>query len=147
MKLLIATDLSDSTAKVIKNVLELAKSLSAEMWLIHVVEPDPDIVGITARPQSDQDIIAEKISRDHRELQEIAKEIRNQGLTITALQVQGPTVEMILNEALELEVDIIVIGSHGRGAVYELLVGSVSSGVLKKARCPVLVIPTHECTK
>jgi len=144
MKLLIATDLSDSSTKVIKNALELAKALSAKMWLIHVVEPDPDIVGITARPQSDQDIIAGKLREEHRELQEIAKEIRNQGLRITALLVQGPTVEVILNEALELDVNIIVIGSHGRGAVYKLLVGSVSGGILKKARCPVLVIPTHE---
>ena len=35
------------------------------------------------------------------------------------------------------------MGSHGHGAIYELLVGSVTEGVLRKARCPVLVVPSE----
>jgi nucleotide-binding universal stress UspA family protein len=58
--------------------------------------------------------------------------------------VQGATVETILKEALKLDVDMIVAGSHGRGAMYQLLVGSVSEGVLHKSKCPVIVVPTHE---
>ncbi|MEO8353471.1 MAG: universal stress protein, partial [Chthoniobacteraceae bacterium] len=40
--------------------------------------------------------------------------------------------------------DMIVMGSHGHGSFYELLVGSVTSGVLRDARCPVLVVPAKE---
>jgi nucleotide-binding universal stress UspA family protein len=65
-------------------------------------------------------------------------------LDTTALLVHGATVEVILKEASDLEVDLIVVGSHGRGAMYQLLVGSVSEEVLKKSRIPVLVIPTHK---
>ena len=49
----------------------------------------------------------------------------------------------IVREASELDVDMIIAGSHGRGAVYHLLVGSVSEGLLRKSRCPVLVVPTR----
>jgi len=72
--------------------------------------------------------------------------MRKAGLDTTALLVHGATVETILKEASELEVDMIVIGSHGRGAMHQLLMGSVSEGVLRKSRCPILVVPTHKRT-
>ncbi|MEA3243534.1 MAG: universal stress protein, partial [Pseudomonadota bacterium] len=58
--------------------------------------------------------------------------------------VHGATAETILKKASELDVDMIVVGSHGRGAMYQLLVGSVSEGILHNSRCPVLVVPTHK---
>ncbi len=56
--------------------------------------------------------------------------------------MHGPTVETILKEASKLEVDMIVVGSHGGNAMYQLLVGSVSEGIVHKSKCPVLVVPT-----
>jgi nucleotide-binding universal stress UspA family protein len=53
-------------------------------------------------------------------------------------------VDAILTEAKDVGADMIVVGSHGRGAMYQLLVGSVSEGVLHRSRLPVLVIPTHK---
>jgi nucleotide-binding universal stress UspA family protein len=49
-----------------------------------------------------------------------------------------------LKEAADLDIDLIVVGSHGHGAMYQLLVGSISEGVLRRSNRPVLVIPTHE---
>ena len=56
-------------------------------------------------------------------------------------------VEVILDEANKLNIDLIVVGSHGHGAVYHLMVGSVSQGVLHQSTCPVLVVPTHDRTE
>ena len=70
----------------------------------------------------------------------IAERLRKAGLDTTALLVQGETVETILNEASNLNVDMIVLGSHGRGAMYQLFVGSVSEGVLHKSECPLLAV-------
>ena len=44
----------------------------------------------------------------------------------------------------ELEADLIIIGSHGYGALFSALLGSVSSGVVRKASCPVLVVPVQK---
>ena len=74
----------------------------------------------------------------------IAQRMRDAGIDATGLLVQGATIETILNEASKHDVDMIVLGSHGRGAVYRALVGSVSEGVLRKSARPVLVIPTRE---
>ncbi|HDY68944.1 MAG TPA: universal stress protein [Candidatus Scalindua sp.] len=53
---------------------------------------------------------------------------------------------VILDESSKLKIDLIVVGSHGHGAVYHLIVGSVSEEVLQRSSCPVLVVPTHDRT-
>ena len=50
--------------------------------------------------------------------------------------------KLILEEAERLEAEVIIMGSHGHGALYDLIVGSVTEGVLRKAKCPVLVLPS-----
>ncbi len=143
MKLLVAVDFSDSSAEVLARTKELALGMKAKVWLLHVAEPDPDFVGYDAGPQTVRDAIAKKFHKEHRDLQGQAEEFRSAGLDAVALLVQGPTVQTVLAEAEKLEVDLIVIGTHGKGAVKRLLVGSTSEGLLHKASLPVLVVPTH----
>jgi len=132
---------------VLRKVREIAKGLSAEIWLLHVAEPEPDFVGFDVGPQAERDALSKKFHREHAEIQAIAKQLRSENLETTALLIQGATVETILNEAAKLRTDIIILGSHGRGAMHRLLVGSISEGVLRHAKSPVLIVPTHERTK
>jgi nucleotide-binding universal stress UspA family protein len=143
MKILISVDLSDSTAKVVEKAEDFAKGLSAEVWLLHVAAPDPDFVGYDAGPQSVRDSVAQKYHEEHRQIQAIAGQFRKKGLEATALLIQGVTADTILNEAAKLRVDMVVVGSHGRGMVRHLLVGSVSEEVIRRSLVPVLVVPTH----
>jgi nucleotide-binding universal stress UspA family protein len=53
----------------------------------------------------------------------------------------GPPIPHILAEAERTDADYIIMGSHGHTALYDLLVGSTTHGILRKARCPVVVIP------
>ena len=55
MKFLVGLDLSESTDKIVQKVEEIAKALSAKVWLLHVADPDPDFVGWDAGPQSGGD--------------------------------------------------------------------------------------------
>ncbi|MGB5259423.1 MAG: universal stress protein [Gammaproteobacteria bacterium] len=153
MKLLVAVDLSESTEKIITKAEEIAKALSAKIWLLHIAEPEPadlyiagyepDSIGLESDPQLLRDAIAKSLHRDHCHLQEIADQLRKTGLDTTALLVQGATVETILEEASKLDVDMIIVGFYGRGSLYKLLIGSVSEGLLHKSEYPILVIPTH----
>ncbi len=142
MKLLVAVDLSESTQIVVKKAEEIALKLSAKVWILHNAEPEPDVLKFTTDPQTARESLAKKFHYEHRQIQKIAKRFRKTGLKTTALLVHGPTVETILKEASKLGVDMIVVGSHGRSAMYQLLVGSVSEGILHKSKCPVLVVPT-----
>ena len=146
MKLLVCVDLSESTEIIVKKIEEIAIALSAKVWLLHNAVPEPDFVEFKVDPQAARESLAKKFHGEHRQIQELANRMRKAGLDTTALLVHGATVETILNEASELEVDMIVVGSHGRGAMHQLLVGSVSEGVLRKSRCPILIVPTHKRT-
>ena len=78
---------------------------------------------------------------------QLAREEANQvtivDIDATALLIRGPTVDTTLKEAERLDANLVIVGSHGRGAVFDLLVGSYSSGILRKSTVPVLVVPTR----
>jgi nucleotide-binding universal stress UspA family protein len=146
MKLLVAVDLSESTQTIVDKVEEINKEYPAKVWILHNAEPEPDFVEFKVDPLAARENLAKKFHNEHRQIQEIANRLRKAGLEATALLVHGATVETILKEASDLDVDMIVVGTHGRGAMYQLLVGSVSEGILHKSPYPVLVIPTHKRT-
>jgi nucleotide-binding universal stress UspA family protein len=146
MKLLVCIDLSESTEIIVKKIEEITKALPAKVWLLHNAVPEPDFVDFKVDPLAARESLAKKFHVEHRQIQELANRMRNAGVETTALLVHGATVDTILKEASDLEVDMIVVGSHGRGAMYQLLMGSVSEAVLHKSRFPVLVVPTHKRT-
>ena len=136
-----AVDHSSISQAVIATAHSLADAFSARLWLIHVAAPDPEFVGYDAGPQSVRDQQATHLRDDHRILQDEAARLRDAGVDATALLIQGPTVEKILEEAERVGADCIVMGSHGHGAVHRALLGSVSESVLRKAARPVTIVP------
>ena len=144
MKILISVDLSEATQRVLQVAARIAQALSGEAWVLHVAEPDPDFVGYDAGPEVVRDQVAREFRDEHRKVQKYADELRDGGIKATALLIQGPIVETVLKEAERLDADLLIVGSHGFGAVYDLLVGSVSRGILKEADIPVLVVPVRD---
>ena len=143
MQLLLAVDFSDSSQKLIECVKDWGKVVSEKVWLLHVAEPEPEFVGYEVDTPEMRDVVARRYQKEHQQLQQMSQELRSEGLDCVALLVQGPTVETILREIKNLSVDIVVLGSHGKGILKHLLVGSTSEGVLQKSSVPVLVVPTH----
>ena len=142
MSLLVALDFSS----VIDDQLEIVGRLAApdrEIFLLHVAEPDPSFVGYEAGPDEVRLQVADEFHREHEMIQSLAGRLRDKGHQVTALLVQGPTIETILGEAERLGAEVIVVGSHGRGKLFDLVVGSVSAGVIRKSPVPVLVVPTR----
>ncbi len=143
-KLLAAIDFSPVSALVVEHAASLAEAFSADLIVIHVAAPDPDFVGYEAGPQTVRNDRAKEIRTEHRELHAIAEALRERAISAHALLIQGPTVEQILAEGQRLQADMIVIGSHGHGGLYRVLLGSVSEGVMRAARCPVLLVPSDD---
>ncbi len=163
MDILVALDLSEGSHIILQEAKKLASGLSSKICLLHVVGPKPGViayvdhepgfgglqpcyVGYGPDPSTRQDQISDKFKKEHKALQEGAGELKRSGIEAVALLIQGSVIEVILRESRRLGVDMIIVGSHGHGAVYNLVMGSVSEGLLKRSPCPVLVVPTHDRT-
>lgn len=142
-QVLAAVDFSEVTPAVIDQAVELTRSLRGELTLLHVAAPEPDFVGYEVGPQTVRDARAHELRQEHRRLQERAAALTHAGVPTQARLVEGSTVDTILHEAERLDARLIVIGSHGHGAWYQALVGSVSAGVVKASERPVLIVPAR----
>jgi nucleotide-binding universal stress UspA family protein len=144
MSIVVALDFSEVSERQLGIVVRLAKDSDSKVYLLHVAEPEPDFVGYETGPDVVRDQVAEEYRREHRRLQALAESLRVQGVDAAALLVQGAIVETVLAQAESLDAGLIVVGSHGHGAAYDLLVGSISAGLIRKAEVPVVVVPSEK---
>ena len=141
MKILAAVDFSPVTEEVLATLTRMAATLPTQVWLVHVAPPEPAFVGYDAGPDVVRGQVAAELRTQHQQLQQLADRLRLLGVDTTALQLQGPTVNTVMAEADRLQVALVVLGSHGHGAVYNMLVGSVAEGVVRASKVPVLLVP------
>jgi nucleotide-binding universal stress UspA family protein len=155
--ILVPIDFSAATPHVLELARQVAKSFGSEIHLVHVKELSaavpPSVLGYGAAGMSDfmpvsSLPIAEALpqpvapnEQDRAKLTEWQSQIAQTGLQVTLHEPGGDVVEEILRTADAIKADLIVMGRHGHGAMYNLLVGSVTEGVLKRADRPVLLVP------
>lgn len=139
--ILVPIDFSEITPRVIDQTRSLSQNRPTKVWLIHVAAPEPDFVGYEPGPQVVRDQVAHRLQKEHKALHDYAESLRQAGIEATPLLVQGQTVEKILEESVRTQADLIVLGSHGHGALRRALLGGTSEGVLRKARCAVVIVP------
>ena len=146
---LVPLDFSDATEFVISRAAELAVALGARIVLLHIVEPvatyvpvgaGMDVISAAPPPLEVNDGLAAQEER----LSGLAERWRVSGLTVETKALVGLAVDDILEQATEFQADYIVLGSHGHGALFHLFSGSVVTGVLKRAVCPVVVVPIRK---
>lgn len=140
-KILVPLDFSSVTEAAVAVATRMAGAFSAELILLHVAAPEPEFVGYEAGPDSVRHAVAQQLSAEHKQLQDVKAKLESSFGPVTARIMQGYTVEKILAEADRLPADLIVMGSHGHGGLHHLLMGSIAEGVLRKAPCPVLLVP------
>lgn len=141
--ILAAIDFSDVTSKVVAHAADLAVASGAKLHVVHAAAPNPDFVGFEAGPQNERDFRAETLSQERAKLEAIASELKASGILTSSALRQGPTAETLLKEARDCGAECIVMGSHGHGALYNLVAGSSTTDLLKRTTIPVLVVPAR----
>jgi nucleotide-binding universal stress UspA family protein len=157
--ILVPIDFSHVTPPVIDLARQLAKALGAEIHLVHVKELTaaatlgalgyglagmPELAPMSGVPVPDFEPMPATIPEDKGRKSNLAtwqKEIARDGIKVSLHEPTGAVTEEILSQADELNADLIVMGTHGHGAMYNLLIGSATKGVLKHSTRPVLLVP------
>jgi nucleotide-binding universal stress UspA family protein len=138
--ILVPVDFSRVSEAVVNEAATLAQALDARVLLLTVVQP-PAVLGDYAGAVDIAEITAAGEKNAARQLDHLADKLKNRFITMESLQLTGPPVMHIIEQAEKNGADYIVMGSHGHTALYDLLVGSTTHGVLMRAKCPVIVVP------
>lgn len=141
---LVATDFSEPSVVAMAYGRDLARSYGAALHVLHVVEDvmtryGPDLGIISPQVQADLEATARRdldaaISDDDRRTLKV----------VSAVETHSNISYGIVDYAKRAEVDLIVVGTHGRGAMKHLLMGSVAERVVRTAPCPVLAVRERE---
>jgi len=151
-KVLIALDYNPTAKKIAEDGYALAKAMHAEVTLLHVVA-DPvyyssteysPIMGFTGYVDAGQmQLTNESLKKASQHFLDKSKNHLGDG-SIKTLVNEGDLAETILKTAKDLHADIIVIGSHSRRWLDEILMGSVTEKVLHHSSIPLFIIPTKQ---
>jgi universal stress protein A len=142
---LVPIDFSPISKRVAHLAVALARGVGGRLVFLHVVQP-PSVVteygGMTLEDTAQLMMDARKWAG--RKLVQLRSRLRSQNVGAGTILETGAPVPCILAEAKKLKASHIVMGSHGHTAFYDLLVGGTTHGVLKRANCPVVVVPARE---
>jgi nucleotide-binding universal stress UspA family protein len=158
-RILVPVDFSPAMEAVLALAREMARAFDAELHLVHVREISAlpiypaSTIGYPGMGMAEMTLTGGMIptagvmpdsvpnEKQRSQLDALVEDLSRRGLRVSATERDGAVVEEILQAAEEISANLIVMGSHGHGSVYNLLVGSVTEGVLKAQRRPVLLVP------
>jgi len=142
-KVLIALDYDETSQKVAEQGFAMAKAMNASIILLHVIFEQPIYYSsYTYMRELKVDIKGD--------LKKLTQEFLNKtkehlgDVSIESILNEGEIAETILDTAKEKKIDIIVMGSHSRKWLENIIMGSVAEDVLKKTTIPLYIIPTKK---
>jgi len=151
-KILVPLDGSEHSLRALEIAVQIAKKFEAKITLIHVysvgirpvVMPEPTTltpVGIPVMAPTDVSKVAEATRKAGAAILADGEEkVKAEGIEVETLLKEGHSVQEIVKTAKEGSFDLIVIGARGISKIREIILGSVSDGVVHNAPCPVLVV-------
>ena len=136
--ILCAVDRSPSSLQAFGYAIALARWQKARLSLLEVIEEAPP-PGVTRAPKSGS-VPTETRTTLERDLRRVLTARRASDVKVEISLRNGNVVQEILAQAKTSRADLVVIGSHGRGGIQRLVLGSVAEKVLRLATCPVLTV-------
>ena len=145
MKTILAPiDFSGVSDAVVNEAATLARALNGRVVLLTVIQPPIITSEYAPMMENLAEITAAGEKAAARKMAEIERRLQVDLIPAETIQVNGAPVAHIVEQAAKLGADYIVMGSHGHTAVYDLLVGSTTHGVLMRARCPLVIVPPKD---
>jgi len=140
-RILLPTDFSEHSQEAAAYACEFADRFESELHVLHVLQ---DIVALVPEPglafPPSGDYMQELKESADQALLQIPGEEAAKGKSIVRTTLQGPPFVKIVRYAKEHDIDLIVMGTHGRSGLAHVLMGSVAERVVRKAPCPVLTV-------
>ncbi|MHC1755194.1 MAG: universal stress protein [Methanosarcina sp.] len=143
-KILIATDGSKYSQKAVLHGMELAKLMGAKVYALYVLDKKayvPPVLETSIHLGSKWDIMEETLRQEGDEAIQYAKKVaEDKEINYEGVVVEGDPAHAILEFAEQNKVDLIVMGTLGKGGLERFLLGSVADKVVRHSKISVLVV-------
>ncbi len=145
-KILIPTDFSEYSQHALKYAVALAESFKAKLYVMHVWEHS--MIGAPSEAYPQEIMIGAQKSEEEA-LKRLTDELRSKRIEAEGVFVTGRVYVEIVTKAEELDVDLIILATHGRTGLSHMVFGSTAEKIVRLAPCPVLTVkhPEHEFLK
>jgi nucleotide-binding universal stress UspA family protein len=145
-RILVPTDFSESANHALRYGISFAREYKAELIVLHVVETLSVGYASDLFPVPMAEVLDEITGYAKGELTKLVELARERGVTARDVVIQGKPAAEVIRYAQEQAIDMIVLGTHGRGMLDHALFGSTTERVVRKAPCPVLTcrLAEHE---
>ena len=134
--ILVATDGSAGADAAVDEALALAGGAEAELTIVSVFHPPSALLGEPLYAQS----LRHGLSEARVAVERAVEKAEEQGVAAVGEVIEGEPAPEIARLAAERDADLIVVGSRGHGPLTSMIVGSVSTTLIRDARCPVVVV-------
>ena len=138
--ILVPVDFSEVSARALMVALNFAGVMDAEITVMHAVSMSAVSLPVDGMPVYNDEMIEEQMEAARKQLDDFVQKHIGAAKVSQTVCFGEPTSE-VNNYAEEHNVDLIVMGTHGRTGLLHLLMGSVAESVLRHARMPVLCVP------
>ncbi|HVS51544.1 MAG TPA: universal stress protein [Opitutaceae bacterium] len=143
MKTILAPiDFSRVTDAVVDEAAALAHAFQGRVVLLTITQPALMLSEYAPVADNVAEIAAAGEKNAARQLAQFEAKLAAHAISVESVQLTGMPTTLILEQAEKISADYIVMGSHGHTALYDLIVGSTTHGVLLRAQCPVIIVPT-----
>jgi nucleotide-binding universal stress UspA family protein len=139
-ELVVPTDFSEYSLRAIDYGVEIAEKFCSHLTLVYVVEPLLQAADLTWTTVDFEELNKAHKETAEKQLEKLAKERIPERIPCDAVILFGKPFVEILKYATERNADLIVMATHGRGAISHLLMGSTAEKVVRKSTCPVLTV-------
>ncbi|MGH7127051.1 MAG: universal stress protein [Planctomycetaceae bacterium] len=140
-RILVPTDFSEHSKPALDYACAFAEQFGSELHLVHVLQ---DLVGLVPEPgmgvPPPGDYVQELTASAEQALAELPSAEWTDKFHVVRATRHGPPFVEIIRYARDQDVDLIVLGTHGRSGLVHVLLGSVAEKVVRKAPCPVLTV-------
>ena len=136
--ILVPTDFSEYAYRALDYAIELAKAFQARLTLLHVFHLSP-LTGREVPPSVFNATFLEIETNTQQRMQAALERVHQMGLQGENAIIEGTPFQTIIDTVKDRDVDLIVMGTHGRTGLTRDLIGSVAEKVVRLAPCPVLV--------
>jgi len=138
-KILFCTDFSENSRPAFTLATEYAKAFQAQLLIVHVIDYK-DFPGYVDWVEKLREVLDSTEQAVNKRLQSMVQECAHAVKDVKTYCRRGVTAQEVVALAQEEDVDLIVVGTHGRTGVKHLVMGSVARSVLKTAHRPVLIV-------